>query len=90
MGGILASIAAKKGKNPENGIRIMLGGAVFQSFTILMCVTLGIEFVCRFWRNKPFKGRDNVPTSDRYMDHGTKLMLLGAAFSSLALYVRCV
>ena len=90
VGGTLASIAAANDKNPEKGGRIMLGGIVFQLFAITIYMALGIEFVYRFWRNKPFKGRDDVPTSARYMDRSTKLMLLGVTFSSLAIYVRCV
>ena len=90
VGGTLASIAAANDENPEKGGRIMLGGIVFQLFAITMYMALGTEFVFRFWRNRPFEGRDDVPTSDRFMDRSTKLMLLGTTFSSLAIYVRCV
>jgi len=91
VGGTLASIAAANNKDPEKGGRIMLGGIVFQLFAITVYMALAIEFVCRFWRNKPFDGRDDIPTSGRpTMDRGTRVVLIGATLSSLLIYVRCV
>ncbi|KAF9647550.1 RTA1-domain-containing protein [Thelephora ganbajun] len=91
VGGALAAIAAGNHKNPEKGGRIMLGGIVFQMLAITIYMGLAVEFVYRFWSNKPFKGRDDVPPSGRYtLDHSIKLMLVGSTLSSLMIYVRSV
>lgn len=91
VGGGLAAVAAGNHTNPEKGGRIMLGGIVFQLFAITVYMGLAVEFVYRFLNEKPFEGRDEVPTSSRTtLDHNMELMLLGSAISSLAIYVRCV
>jgi hypothetical protein len=90
VGGALAAIAAGNHTDPDKGGRIMLGGIVFQMFAITIYMALAVEFVYRFWNDKPFEGREDPPNSSRYMDQNTKLMLLGATLSSLLIYVRCV
>ena len=92
VGGALAAIAAGNNKDPEKGGKIMLGGIVFQMLAITIYMALAIEFVYRFWHNKPFKGREDVsPLSGRHMlDHNMRLMLVGATLSSLLIYVRYV
>lgn len=89
VGGALAAIAAGNKKDPEKGGRIMLGGIVFQMLTITIYMGLAIEFVYRFWYNKPFKGRDDAPSGRHTLDHNVKLMLVGSSLSSLLIYVRC-
>lgn len=61
VGGALAAIAVGNNKDPEKGGRIMLGDIVFQTSAIAIYVALAIEFVYGFWRDKPFKGRDDAP-----------------------------
>ena len=91
VGGALAAIAAGNHKDPEKGGKIMLGGIVFQMIAITIYMALAIEFVYRFWHHKPFKGREDVSPSGRYLlDHNMKLMLAGATLSSLLIYVRYV
>jgi len=91
VGGALAAIAAGNHKNPEMGGKIMLGGIVFQLIAITIYMGLAIEFVHRFWNNKPFKGRDDIPPSGRYtLDRNMMLMLVGSTLSSLLIYVRSV
>ena len=91
VGGTLAAIAAGNHKNPEKGGRIMLGGIVFQMVAITIYMGLAVEFVYRFWYNKPFKGHYDGPTSGRHtLDHSMKLALVGSTLSSLMIYVRYV
>jgi hypothetical protein len=91
VGGGLAAAAAGNHKNPEEGGRIMLGGIVFQMLAITIYMVLAIEFLYRFWHNKPFEGRvDTSPCGRHTLDRNTKLMLVGSALSSLMIYVRYV
>lgn len=91
VGGALAAIAAGNHKDPEKGGRIMLGGIVFQMIAITIYMALAIEFVYRFWNNKPFEGREDVTSAGRHtLDRKMKLILVGATLSSLMIYVRCV
>ena len=91
VGGTLAAIAAGNHKDPTKGGRIMLGGIVFQMLAITIYMVLAVEFVYRFWYDKPFKGRYDFSAPGRSgLDHNVKLMLVGSALSSLMIYVRCV
>ena len=91
VGGGIAATAAGNHKNPEMGGRIMLGGIVFQMLAITVYMGLAIEFIYRFWHNKPFEGRDCAPVSGRTaLTRNIKYMLVGSALSSLMIYVRCV
>ena len=88
VGGALAAIAAGNHKDPEKGGRIMLGGIVFQMLAITIYMALAIEFVYRFWHNKPFEGRVDTSCGRHTLDRNMKLMLVGSALSSLMIYVR--
>ena len=89
VGGALAAIAAGNHRDPEQGGRIMLGGIVFQLVAITIYMGLALEFLYRFWHDKPYKGRDDVPPSGRRaLDRNMSYMLLGSALSSLMIYVR--
>lgn len=89
VGGALAAIAAGNRRDPSKGGRIMLGGIVFQLIAITIYMALALEFLYRFWHDKPFKGRyDALPLGRHKLDRNTKYMLLGSALSSLMIYVR--
>ena len=91
VGGGIAATAVGNHEDPEEGGRIMLGGIAFQMFAITIYMGLAIEFIYRFWHNKPFKGRSYPPVSGRdALSHNIKYMLVGCALSSLMIYVRCV
>lgn len=89
VGGGLAADAAGNNKDPEQGGRIMLGGIVFQLTAITIYMGLALDFLYRFWYDKPYKCRDDAPTPGRHtLDRNTGYMLLGSALSSLMIYVR--
>lgn len=91
VGGAIAATAAGNNKNPELGGKIMLGGIVFQMIAITIYMILAIEFIFRYLSDKPFQRRDNDPPTGHYvLDKNVKMMLIGTAFSSLAIYVRSV
>jgi len=91
VGGGIAATAAGNHKNPEMGGRIMLGGIVFQMLAITIYMGLAIEFIYRFWHDKPFEGRGFAPVPGRSaLTRNIKCMLLGSALSSLMIYVRSV
>ena len=89
IGGAYTSFAAMNKKSPVNAGRIMMGGIIIQVLAITLFFAFGIEFLCRFKKDKPFNGRD-VPTSSGPMDRRTKKILIGASFSAVLIYVRCV
>ena len=67
----------------------MLGGIVFQMVAITIYMGLAVEFVYRFWYDKPFEGHYDGPASGRNtLDHNIKLALVGSMLSSLMIYVR--
>ena len=89
VGGGLAAVAAGNNKNPEKGGRIMLGGIIFQMLAITIYMGLALDFLYRFWHDKPYKGRHDVPPPGRHqLNRKIKYMLLGSALSSLMIYVR--
>lgn len=89
VGGALAAIAAGNHKDPDMGGRIMLGGIVFQMIAITIYMGLALDFLYRFWYNKPYKGRnDALPSGTHTLDRNVAYMLLGSALSSLLIYVR--
>jgi len=91
VGGVIAATAAGNNKNPAIGGRIMLGGIIFQMIAIAMYLVPAIEFIFRYLRDKPFQRSDNDPPTGHYLlDKKMKMMLSGAAFSFLAIYVRSV
>jgi hypothetical protein len=91
VGGAIAATAAGNNKNPEMGGKIMLGGIVFQMIAITFYMILAVEFIFRYLSDKPFQRPNNDPPTGHYvLDKPMKMMLLGTAFSSLAIYVRSV
>lgn len=59
---------------------------------ITVYVALAVEFVFRFWHDRPV--RKSVTDADtqrlRFVDRKTKLMLFGLGLSSLFIFIRCV
>jgi hypothetical protein len=104
IGGARASAAASNDEDAEPGGRIMLYGIVTQMVALTIYVALGVEFVVRYFLDKPVRkpaapaDDTNNASVDSYnekpmrpiMDRNTKLMLLGLIINTVFLYIRYV
>ena len=81
--------AARHKKNTANAARIMFGGVAIQLLAITISFVFAIEFLCRFRKGQPFNGRE-PPISSGPMEKRAKKTLIGAMFSAVLIYVRCV
>jgi len=89
VGGATAALAVNNNKNPATGGHIMLGGIVFQMFSITVYMTLAAEFILRFLYDRPVRNGDGT-LPGHGLDKKTKLMIAGLTFSSICIYIRSV
>lgn len=89
IGGGAASSAVNNNKNPAPGGHIMLGGIVFQMFSITIYMALAAEFILRYLYNKPLRSAEGTMTGYT-LDKNMKLMIAGLTLSSISIYIRSV
>ncbi|KAI0692783.1 RTA1-domain-containing protein [Cytidiella melzeri] len=90
VGGASASRAVHQGTNPNHGGNIMLAGIAFQLAAITIYVALAVEFVIRYYCDRPVRKAASNKIAQRYLEKNTKLMLLGLGFSSLFIFIRSI
>ncbi|RPD77189.1 RTA1-domain-containing protein [Lentinus tigrinus ALCF2SS1-7] len=91
LGGAKASIAVKKGTNPQPGGHIMLAGVSFQLASLFVYVVLASEFLLRYAYDHPFKRTVKSPgMRHRSMDLKTKLMLFALGLEAIFLFIRSI
>lgn len=88
VGGAMASLA-KNMTDADKGGHITLGGIAFQFTSIVVYMILTLEFLIRFYLNKPFYDSKGTLTQNRSsVDAKTMQMILGICLSSLSMFIR--
>ncbi|KAG8884588.1 hypothetical protein FRB97_003885 [Tulasnella sp. 331] len=100
LGGGTASAAFQKGKSATKGTHIMVTGIFIQLFAITLYLSTALEFVIRYFRDKPLRPRATAVVGDaeatspnghrKRMGRGERLMLVGLAIATLFLYIRTI
>ncbi|KAF9781599.1 RTA1-domain-containing protein [Thelephora terrestris] len=90
VGGAIAS-ANKGATDADRGGHIALGGIVFQFAAIVVYMALTIEFLVRFYLDKPFhRLNDTFIKTSSTVDSKTSQMIFGVFFSSFCISIRGV
>ncbi|KAG8857195.1 hypothetical protein FRB96_005869 [Tulasnella sp. 330] len=91
IGGASASIAFENGKNSLNGTHVMVAGIIFQMFAIALYVITGIEFLFRYFLDKPVRPRDGALVQGKTpLGRNPRLMLIGLVIATVFLLIRSV
>ncbi|KAI0788440.1 RTA1-domain-containing protein [Abortiporus biennis] len=90
VGGAEASNAVYDNRNPDPGANIMLAGIVFQMVSITVYITFALEFVMRYWYDRPIHSKKGTTHEAHYLDRNIKQMLFGLGFSSTTIFIRSV
>lgn len=96
VGGGIAAAAFGRGKDPEQGGHIMLGGILFQMFCLIIFTLCFVECFYRYFTNKPVapnSGLDDAlmkSAARRRMSKNVKLMIVGLTFTIAVILVRSI
>ncbi|KIY46129.1 RTA1 like protein [Fistulina hepatica ATCC 64428] len=99
VGGGTAAVAVSKYNSPEKGGNIMLGGIVFQMFSMALFVVCGAEFLWRYFKDRPVRSlaQNSLMPDDttaiaepRTLTPKIKTMLGSVVFSTLCLFIRSI
>jgi len=88
VGGGIAS-TANTHKGAVLGGHIMLGGIVFQLFSLIVYVICATEFFLRFFSDTPIR-ESSKRQSREPVDKRMKIMICGLIFSTVCLFIRAV
>ncbi|KAF7985360.1 hypothetical protein HWV62_6587 [Athelia sp. TMB] len=90
VGGAMAS-AALTLPVAQKGAHIMLGGIVFQMFSITVYVVCAIEFFWRFFNDRPVeRGEDPKGALRGTPDRRLQVMMAALAFDTLCIFIRAI
>ncbi|KZP31384.1 RTA1-like protein [Athelia psychrophila] len=91
VGGAMAS-AALTPVVAEKGAHIMLGGIVFQMFSITVYVLFAMEYFWRYFSDKPLSHKAALAEDETRSapDKGVKIMMAALSFDTLCIFIRAV
>ncbi|KAG9021818.1 hypothetical protein FRB95_001390 [Tulasnella sp. JGI-2019a] len=91
IGGASASIAFQTGKSSLNGTHVMVAGIIFQMFAVTLYLLTGIEFLCRYFLDKPHRPRTTETGQGKTpLGREIRLMLTGLVIATIFLYIRSI
>jgi len=93
LGGGMASSATHQGRNPNNGNHIMLTGLSFQVFTLLIFMTLSIDFAFKTWTRVSRMGKEEALDPKHQALRNSRRFrgfLVALTFATLCIFTRSV